>query len=186
MSNSIFLDPVADSNQTIYVQVKNTSTEDLSNLTASIKQNLQNGGWTVVSNPKNAHDMVQVNVLQFGQAKSPEDVEKATSSGFGSVITGALAGVAVGYLAGSTAWGVGVGVGVAAASLVADEMITNKTYSLITDVQVSVRNKDNSWQKYNTRISSMANKVNLKFEDAKPVLVNQLSKEVANIFIENQ
>lgn len=183
MSNSIFLDPVDASQQTIYVQVKNSSTESLTSLSSQIKQNLQNGGWTIVTDPKKAHDMVQVNVLQFGAAKSPGDVAKATSDGFGSVMTGALAGVAVGYLAGSTAWGVGVGVGVAAASWLADEMVTNKTYSIITDVQVSVRNPDKSWKKQKTRIASMANQVNLKFEDAKPVIIAQQAKEVAGIFV---
>ncbi|MBP9743259.1 MAG: complement resistance protein TraT [Burkholderiales bacterium] len=185
MSNSIFLDPVDENQQTIYIQIKNTSTENLANLTAQIKQNLQNGGWVVVNNPTKAHDLLQVNVLQYGQAKNSKEVEKATMSGFGSVVTGALAGVAVGYFAGSTPWGVGIGLGVAAASFAADELVTTKTYSLITDVQVSVRNA-NALKKYNTRISSMADKVNLKFEEAKPVLVNQLSKEIANIFVENE
>ena len=185
MSNSIFLDPVDSNKQTIYVQVKNTSTEDLSNLTSGIKQNLQNGGWTIVSSPSKAQDILQVNVLQFGAAKSPDEVNKATSNGFGSVVTGALAGVAVGYLAGSTAWGVGVGAGVAAASWLADTMITNKTYSIITDVQVTVNNLNKTKKQFNTRISSMANQVNLKFQDAKPVIVNQQAKEIAGIFVEH-
>ncbi|KAB3425663.1 complement resistance protein TraT, partial [Escherichia coli] len=35
--------------------------------------------------------------------------------------------------------------------------------------------------KYQTRIVSSANKVNLKFEEAKPVLEDQLAKSIANI-----
>nr|CBA73471.1 conjugal transfer surface exclusion protein TraS [Arsenophonus nasoniae] len=35
--------------------------------------------------------------------------------------------------------------------------------------------------KYQTRIVSNANKVNLKFEEAKPELENQLAKSIANI-----
>ncbi|ASE44446.1 hypothetical protein FDX06_17830 [Citrobacter sp. wls618] len=35
--------------------------------------------------------------------------------------------------------------------------------------------------KYQTRVVSNANKVNLKFEEAKPVLEAQLAKSVANI-----
>lgn len=35
--------------------------------------------------------------------------------------------------------------------------------------------------KYQTRVVSSANKVNLKFEEAKPVLEDQLAKSIANI-----
>lgn len=35
--------------------------------------------------------------------------------------------------------------------------------------------------KYQTRVVSNANKVNLKFEEAKPVLEDQLAKSIANI-----
>ncbi|HBH5256459.1 TPA: hypothetical protein KTU13_004107 [Escherichia coli] len=35
--------------------------------------------------------------------------------------------------------------------------------------------------KYQTRVVSNANKVNLKFEEAKPVLEEQLAKSIANI-----
>lgn len=185
MSNSIFLDPLDMGDKTIYVQIKNTSTENLSNLTAALKDDLRNGGYDVVNDPHKAHDLLQVNILQYGAAKNPDEVWKSMHSGYGSVMTGALAGVGVGVLSGSAAWGVGVGLGVAAASWMADQMIKDKAYSLITDVQVSVQRPDKSWKKYNTRVASVVDKVNLKFEEAKPVLVEQLSREIAGIFVSN-
>lgn len=187
MSNTIFLEPVPQNLQTVYLEVKNTSSESLVSLTTRIKERLRMGGWKVVNDPAQAHDLLQVNVLQFGEAKSPEDVWKSTNSGFGSVMTGALAGVTVGALTHSTEWGVGVGAGVAAASWIADQLVTNKTYSIITDLQVSVRNPDNkTWTKYNTRIASVANKVNLKFVEVKPLLVKQLSKEISGLLVANE
>ncbi|CZW98072.1 Enterobacterial TraT complement resistance protein [Enterobacter hormaechei] len=40
----------------------------------------------------------------------------------------------------------------------------------------------NPWRfKYQTRVVSNANKVNLKFEEAKPVLEAQLAKSIAGI-----
>jgi hypothetical protein len=98
MSNSIFLDPLDMGDKTIYVQIKNTSTENLNNL--------RDGGYEVVNDPHKAHDLLQVNILQYGAAKNPEEVWKSMNSGYGSVVTGALAGVGVGVLSGSAAWGV--------------------------------------------------------------------------------
>ncbi len=180
MSSSIFLEPVSVEQQTVFVEVKNGSDENLYGLSTQIKQNLRMNGWMVVADVNKAHDMIQVNVVQFGQAKSPEDVWKSTRDGFGSVATGALAGLVVGYATGSAAWGVGVGAGVAAASWIADQMVTNKTYSLITDVQVSVK-KNKTWVKHSTRVASAVEKVNLKFEDAKPVLITKTAYKIANI-----
>lgn len=196
-SKSIFLDPMDENQQTIFVQVKNTTTQNMSGLTSSIKKQLTDGGWTVVRNPATAHDLLQVNVLQFGPAKNSDEVRKAVASGFGSLIVGALAGVGAGYLynnnigneyfyrntGNDVAIGAGVGLGVASASWVANEAIQDKTYSIITDVQLSVRNKDNSWKKYNNRIASMADKVNLKPQEATPVIIQQQAKEIAGIFI---
>lgn len=187
MSNSIFLDPLDTGDKTIYVQVKNTSTEDLNNLAAAVRDDLHDGGYRIVNTPQHAHNLLQINILQYGAAKNPDEALKGISSGYGSVVTGALAGLGVGVLSGSTAWGVGVGLGVAAASWVADEMVKDKAYSLITDVQISVQNPDKkSWKKYTTRVGSVADKVNLKFAEAKPILVQQLAKEISNIFIDNE
>ena len=185
MSNSIFLDPLDMGDKTIYVQMRNTSTENLNNLTAALKDNLRNGGYEVVNDPHKAHEILQVNILQYGAAKTPEEVWKSMHSGYGSVMTGALAGVGVGVLSGSAAWGVGVGLGVAAASWIADEMVKDKAYSLITDIQISVQKPDKSWKKYTTRVASVVDKVNLKFNEAKPVLVEQLSREIAGVFVNN-
>ena len=164
------------------MQVKNTSTETLHDLSRQIKLDLAANGYTVVRDPKLADDLLQVNVLQFGAAKTPEEVWKSMHSGYGSVVTGALAGIGVGVFSGSAAWGVGAALGVAAASWIANEMIQDKAYSMITDVQISVKQADKTWHKHDTRVATVADKVNLKFEEAKPVIVKQIAQEITSIF----
>ncbi|GCH06614.1 conjugative transfer protein TraC [Escherichia coli] len=92
------------------------------------------------------------------------------------------------------------------AIMAADAMVEDVNYTMITDVQIAERTKatvttDNvaalrqgtsgakiqtstetgNQHKYQTRVVSNANKVNLKFEEAKPVLEDQLAKSIANI-----
>jgi Enterobacterial TraT complement resistance protein len=83
------------------------------------------------------------------------------------------------------------------------------TYSIITDVQVSERagaevmvtermsqdlaqgsggrrilstSEVHDWKRYQTRVMSSANQVNLDFEDAAPELVAGLTRAIAGIF----
>lgn len=210
MSNTIFLDPQPISHQTVFIQVRNTTDEDLKGITKDLTANFTQGGWKVVANESDAYNMVQVNVLQAGRAKNTESVWSAIQSGYGDTVLGGLAGIAVGYGTGSVIGGIGAGVGVAAISWVADSAIKNVTYSVITDVQISVKtdglvsnkqqsnlkqgtstvqtqtyNSNSNWLRYQTRVGTVAQKVNLEFSDAKPVIVKQLSKEISNIFLSN-
>ena len=92
--------------------------------------------------------------------------------------------------------------------MAADAMVEDVNYTMITDVQIAERTKatvttDNvaalrqgtsgakiqtstetgNQHKYQTRVVSNANKVNLKFEEAKPVLEDQLPNQ-SQIFSE--
>lgn len=210
MSNTIFLDPETQNQQTVYIQVKNTTSEDLKGLTSEITNDFTNAGWKVVTDPKKASNMVQINVLQAGQAEDPDAVWKTIQSGYGATVLGGLAGVAASYAGASTMGAIGVGVGVGAASWIADQAVKNVAYSVITDVQVSVKTNgkvssthtanlqqgtsttenqtykvSGNWLKYQTRIGTVAQKVNLKFPDAKPVIIKQLGQQISGIFISN-
>lgn len=210
MSNTIFLDPQPISHQTVFIQVKNTTDEDLKGISKDLTTNFTEGGWKVVANESEAYNMVQVNVLQAGRAKNSESVWSAIQSGYGDTVLGGLAGLAVGYGTGSVIGGIGAGVGVAAVSWIADSAIKNVTYSVITDVQISVKtygvvnnkqqsnlkqgtstvqsqtySSSNNWLRYQTRVGTVAEQVNLKFSEAKPTIVKQLSKEISNIFLSN-
>jgi len=208
MSESIFLEPTDDA-KTIYVQVKSTLSQDFDGLKTQLEQKLAHNGWEIVKTVASANNMVQINVLQAGQAKDEASAWGALQGGFGAdILTGGLMGLAAGYATGSAGVGIGVGAVTGAASWVANQLVENVYYSMVTDVQVSVRSKDeqvtqstesnlsqgtsskvsqtinqkSDWLKYRTRIVSVANKVNFKFEDAKPELQAQIAKQVSGIF----
>lgn len=214
MSDTIFLDPTPQNQKTIYLQVKNTTSEDLKGITTELTKNFTAAGWTVVTDQNKAYNMAQVNVLQAGEAEDPNKVWQFVQSGYGTAATaavlGGLAGFSASALGASTSSSIGIGAGVGALSWLADSTIKNKIYSVVTDIQVSVKtnNKvDNvqkanlkqgsatvqkqtskstgNWLKYQTRIGTVAQKVNLKFPDAKPVIVQQLAQQISGIFVEN-
>ena len=208
MSESIFLDPQTDKDKTIYVNVKSTLSQDFSGLEDKLDKQLEDRGWTIVDNTKQANDMVQVNVLQAGKVKSVKDAYDALNSGYGGdIATGVFTGLSTGVATDSGRTAAGVGLAASAASWAANQMVEDVTYSMITDIQVSQRqdgevtqhtsssmnqgsstnvsqsyDQKSNWLKYRTRIVSTADKVNLDFKEAVPHLENQIAKEVAGIF----
>ncbi|WP_440993564.1 complement resistance protein TraT [Cysteiniphilum litorale] len=206
MSESIFLDPVPDQQKVVYVQVKNTTTENLDGLKAKISEDLKKNGWKVSNSVDKSYSMIQVNVLQAGEAKDPQSAYAAISSGWGNVVTGGLAGVATGALTGNYAAGAAVGVGAGAADWLGSQFVKDKTFSVITDVQISQKVKgtvkeqthaalaqgsatqttqsyqtDSHWMRYRTRVGTVADQVNLTFKDAKPVIEKQLAQEITGV-----
>jgi Enterobacterial TraT complement resistance protein. len=88
MSNTIFLNPVPPSEQTVYVQFKNTSdkTLNVAALEQEIDANLTNQGYRIV--PYNqAHYMLQINVLSVGKM-SEAAAQKSLTNGFGGAAFG--------------------------------------------------------------------------------------------------
>ncbi|WP_440617840.1 complement resistance protein TraT [Cysteiniphilum sp. 6C5] len=209
MSDSIFMEPVADNEKTIYVQVRSTLSENFDGLKEKLIQDFQQNGWTVVNDLAKAHDMVQINVLQMGQAKNEAFAWGALNGGFGGdILTGGLMGLATGYATGSVGVGIGVGAIASGVSFLTNSLVENVYFSMISDIQVSVRAKNgqvtqttqsslsqgaqskvsqtyqqsSDWVRYRTRIVSVANQVNLKFEEAKPELQAQVAKQVSGIW----
>lgn len=204
MSSSIFLPP-SKNPQVIYVQVKNTTDQEIS-LKDQLIADLKNEGYTITADPDQAYEMVQVNVLQAGKTNM-DNINAAIADGFGGAIVGAAIGV--GTTSNSWAGGAVGGLVGGLASAAADAFVQDVTYSVITDVQVSDRlpkgatatqtvashlkqgsgtvvssnyNAASNMQQYQTRIISYADKVNLKFPDAEPALSKSLASEIAEIF----
>lgn len=204
MSQTVWLEP--SNEKTVYLQVRNTSDKDMSNLQTLLSQDLRQKGYTVTSSPDSAYYWIQANVLKA------EKMDLRTAQGFlSSGYEGAAAGAALG--AGITAYNttsggaiLGVGLATGLAGMAADALVEDVNYTMVTDLQISERSKatvttDNvaalqqgnsgvkvqtsteqgNRLKYQTRVVSNANKVNLKFEEAKPVLEAQLAKSVAGI-----
>ncbi len=210
MSSTIFLDPVTENKRTIYVQLRNTSDKQELNIEPCVMAALQAKGYVIVQNPEEAQYLLQANVLQVGKTDL-RAAECALSRGFGTALVGAATGAAIGSLVQPESDRAAAAGGLmgAAVATVTDAMVKDVVYSVIADVQISERagnamvvkektrsklaqgnsgykeitsTQKISWNRYQTRIVSTANKVNLKFEKACPLLVQGLSGSVAGIF----
>lgn len=206
MSESIFVEPVSKPQKTVFVSVKNTSDQTI-NINKALAHALELRGYKVVHNPKSAHFMLQANILKIGKM-SRKASEAAMGSGFGSTLAGIGTGVAVGSLANSSDAMIAGGLIGGGLSIAADALIKDVNYAIITDVQLSERagrgmkveeqfnshlqngqssntvqrsNQVSSFRHYRTRIVSNADKVNLQFAEARPVLEQSLVKVMSGI-----
>jgi len=207
LSETIFLDPVSSSQKTVFLQTKNTSDVDI-NFKPQLASAFKAKGFKVMSNPTDAHYLVQANVLKAGKMSIAAS-QTALGGGYGSALAGGIAGVAAGSLMGTTSGMIGGGLAGGVIGLAADSLVKDVNYTMITDLQIServgkggaIREEFNShlkngsasstnqtyarhsdYQRFRTRVVSNANKVNLKFETAKPNLEAGLVKAIAGIF----
>lgn len=206
MSETIFLDPVADNQRTVVLQIRNTSDKRDLDITHAIKTVIQDKGYKIVTDPNKANFMIQANILQVGKS-TVEDPFSSLTSGYG----GALAGGTIGHLASINSNNyAGAGIGALAGGLigtVADAAVQVVNYQMITDLQVSEKangdvvtessnaklkqgtsgskssswSQKSKWKKYQTRIISVARKTNLKFEVALPELKQGLVQSISGL-----
>lgn len=208
MSDTVFLEPVGPEEMTAFLQIKNTSDKQSLELYQPLKEKVEAKGYKVVTNPKEAHYIIQANVLQVGETDLRSS-QQAISAGYGGALTGALLGAGAtaafhapdrGVLAGGL-----VG---AVAGMAVDAMVKDTMYSIVTDIQIQERtpegvivdqasqsnlkqgtssqistlsNQKTNYNKYQTRIISTANKVNLKFEEAVPALIASMSQSISGL-----
>ncbi|MFQ5780113.1 MAG: complement resistance protein TraT [Nitrospiria bacterium] len=207
MSDTIFLEPVSPEKRTIFIEIRNSSDKefDLSGVAGRIASR----GYTIVHDPEKAHYILQANVLFVGKA-DPTAIEEAMREGYGP-LGGILGGAAIGGLISRDTKGAVIGglIG-GAAEMLAGSAVKNVTFTTITDVQISERSAapvkeetrsrfrqgggtgsssirqeskaTTNRKRYRTRISSTANKTNLRFEEAKPVLVSGLVRALSGLF----
>jgi len=207
LSETIFLDPVAPSQKTVHVSVKNTSGKDL-DIAPQLRTALIAHGFRVVGNPSSAHYLLQANVLNLDKM-SVTASQRALGGGYGSAIAGGVAGAGIGALAGNTNAIMGGGVGGGLVGLAADSLVKDVNYTMVTDVQISERlargvkvdeqfnsslqngsasssqqsySRQSDYQRYRTRVVSNAGRVNLSYNKARPVLEEGLVKTLAGLF----
>ena len=200
MTQTIFLEPVAPAQRTVFVQVRNTSDKPF-DIEYQVKAAIASRGYRVVDDPNQAHYMLQANVLSVGMVDKAA-YETAMGAGFGGVVGGVVAGGLIGGNTGAAVGGLTMGV----LEAVTSASTKVNWYAVITDLQVSERARGVSqtftsvapqgagqsitqqqsstvgWRKYQTRISSSARKVNLAFEEALPLLRQGITQSVAGIF----
>jgi hypothetical protein len=205
MSETIFLEPTEPDKKIIFVDVRNTSDKDINvkdNIIAALKAN----GYIITTSPQQANFMLQANVLQVGKTDL-RGAQSALEGGFGGAVVGAGAGYAMHNSGSNAAAGGLIG---AAIGVVADAMVDDTYYSMITDVQIrerplagevvtqtqaaklkqgsatnvnqAIQGGKVDWKTYHTRVVSTANKVNLDFAEAQPALQDALGKSLSGIF----
>ena len=203
MSETVFLDPVADNKRTVVLQIRNTSDKKDLDIVSEIKTAIEDKGYKTVTDPNKANFMIQANILQVGKS-TQEDPFSSLTSGYG----GALAGGTVGSLVSNDY--AGAGIGTLAGGLigtVADAAVQVVNYQMITDLQISEKadgdvvtessnaqlkqgtsgskssswSQKTKWKKYQTRIISVAKKTNLKFEVALPELKRGLVQSISGL-----
>lgn len=206
MSASIFLDPVEPEQRTVFVDVRNTSDKPEFEVREDVINALRARGYLVIDSPKKAHYWLQANVLQVGRTNA-RDANRAMAAGPG-VAGGAVTGYAIHRATGGSGSGAAGAVVVGAvAGTVIDAMVEDVYYSVITDIQIMERFdgvvkedshhdlrqgtsggtestyvRETDQRKYQSRVMSFANQVNLKWEEAAPQLRVGLARSLAGLF----
>ena len=209
MSDTVFLEPIGSSKKTVFVQIRNTSDKPDFDVSSEVKQAISAKGYRLMDDPDRAHYILQANILQVGK-NSQTAAEKSLASGYGDTAAAVAIGAATGGY-GFNSYGGGIAGALigGVATTVANAAVKDSYYTAITDIQISERTKNgqkvvnrskhnlqqgksggtismteeiNDRKRYQTRILSSANKVNLKWEDAAPELVKGLVRSVSGIF----
>ncbi|EFM5733966.1 complement resistance protein TraT [Escherichia coli] len=200
----MWLEPASE--RTVFLQIKNTSDKDMSGLQGKIADAVKARGYQIMTSPDKAYYWIQANVLKADKMDLRESQGWLSRGYEGAAVGAALGGGITAYNTGSAGTTLGVGLATGLIGMTADAMVEDINYTMITDVQIAERTRtsvrtDNvaalrqgtsgskiqtstetgNQHKYQTRVVSSANQVNLKFEEAKPHLEDQLAKSIANI-----
>ncbi|WP_064734748.1 complement resistance protein TraT [Escherichia coli] len=204
VTSTIWLEPASE--RTVFLQIKNTSDKDMSGLQGKIADAVKARGYQIMTSPDKAYYWIQANVLKADKMDLRESQGWLSRGYEGAAVGAALGGGITAYNTGSAGTTLGVGLATGLIGMAADAMVEDINYTMITDVQIAERTRtsvrtDNvaalrqgtsgskiqtstetgNQHKYQTRVVSSANQVNLKFEEAKPHLEDQLAKSIANI-----
>ena len=234
MSETVFLDPVPQSDRTVYVTARNTSDHQDIDLRGSLAQAIAARGYQIVTDPDQAHYMLRINVLQAGQIKDSDKAGILAAKYGEPLVAGVVAAGATSALGGGAGASTGVGLGVGLAAFAANQFIKDVTYSVVVDMQLSERPRSGAkvkqststvaaqangsaerlvtaqppqggrsvsgsatlnskvkaqqveeevdFKQYQLREVAYADQVNLKFEEAAPMLVAKLNTTLSNLF----
>ena len=201
MSDTIWLEPAAANERTVFVQVKNTSGKNL-NIEQKVINVLTSKGYRIVNDPSQAKYWLQANILKV------DKITLNSENGISDAALGAgIAGVLGAQRSGGVYTALGWGLAGAAIGTLADALVDDTAYAMVTDilitektgrnVQTSTRNSvkqgnsgnmtstsngSSNMEKYSTRVLSTANQVNLNFNSAIPLLEDELGKVIGGIF----
>ena len=179
MSSTIFLDPLTVDKKTVYLQIRNTSDKSELDLERMIAEMMAVKGYTRVMAPEQAQILLQTNILQVGYSDL-RAAEHALNQGFGGALGDAVGGEAV------------LSPVVVIADVQISERVGNsttikeKTRSRLKQgtngVREIISTEKIEWKRYQTRALSAASKLNLKFKQVAPELIQGLARSITGIF----
>lgn len=210
MSDTIFLEPTAADKRTIFVQVRNTSDKPDFDIASDVTAAIAAKGYRVVNDPEKAQFILQANILQVGKV-APSAAQQHAFGSYGSALGGAFIGAGVAGAVGTTHAGPILAAGILGGLVetVANAAVKDVYYTAITDVQIRERqhsgvkshegtmhnlhqgnsggttvtyNEDSDYRTYQTRVMSVANKVNLDFGEAVSPLRSGLVRVISGVF----
>ena len=161
-------------NKTIYLQVTNTANSggEKMNLNESITNSLKAKGYEIVDSSQKASYSLFINVLFANNLKEARAIQTAASAGVFSGITAVASGSN-----GSTSLIVGASAALAGGLI--GKALEDETFRAVIDITV-INNSDNSNE--NSRVYCEAVKVNLNLSEALPILEEESTRSIINIF----
>jgi hypothetical protein len=202
MTHTIFLDPVAPADRTVFVDVKNTTDKKELDLASRVAAMLEARGYRVVDDPKRATFWLQAIIKQAGKADLRLNVGNP----------GAVEGAATGYLlsestggdAGDKAGAILLG---ALIGTLFDANVKDVEYTVVADLRIqqkvegqvtrsstdSIRQgrtgKERQYydeithrRAFQTRVVTKANRSNLTWEEAAPMIADGMARSLAGLF----
>jgi len=212
MSDSIFLEPVEPAQRTLFINIRNTSDKANFDIATPIREAMIKKGYRVTENPKEAHYRLEASVLQVSKGKPEEAQAALAAGYGGAVGGAVAGGLSGGGAGGWRGAGIGAGAGGILGALgatAADAYVQDVLFMVITDIQLVEKAADGvivrqdsaqnlsmgkggtqqqttsevtKNKKYRTRIVSTANKANLEYEEAAPLLTEGLTRSLSGIF----
>ena len=188
MRESIFLELRSGLPPTVYV-AETCTADSVVTVRPELDRQLAASGYTLVEDPNEATYLLQINHVRLTETELSGDqtLGDAISSAFTAGAAAALAADVVG--AGDRAVG-GVGLAVGAVGFIMDSQTKHIAHLLTTDVRVteSVAVRDSladlgapTVREHETQIVSGASKVNLRYRESLPVLVERMSHTLARM-----
>lgn len=228
MTRSVFLTPVKKSERIIYVDVRNTSGQELNNFLPLIEQNLQSRGYKLTDDPDVAKYILVANVL-FANNK------KENNAAGGAVAGAAVGGSVAAYNSRSAGGAVAGGLAGALVGGLIAKATEDTIYQMVVDINIKERTNqkvltstganmgqakvedgrragfmnsfggavrstegggslndnivESSNQQYETnfiekttRVFAEATKMDLKLDEALPILERKMATQIAGIF----
>lgn len=177
MTRSITLMPDQLNDKKIYLRVTGTEASKIELEEPLTKALIERG--VLLTSSEEANFYLHINTLFADNLKEAANLNAA-------LLGGAAAG-AIATVNNSGGNSILIGVGVALAMGVADRALADETYRAVISVALSERNKNNDtaaeWKSpQETRLLIEAVRMNLNLEEAKPIMEQKASYQIAEIF----